>query len=272
VVVHGCLSQWPTLSCRGGEIPPRCSTHLINSVPRFRSPVCSEVQGRESPHPKSFTNLTMLRQKQNNKKRNPRRARGQSGRAQMIPHPPQLNGIELRHSVTLRFRAVANAALTVSFQNLLDTMLVATTAVAGTDMFQTVKVRRVQVWAVPIIGGAASVALEFGGTTAGIVGDQAIHTDTSMGIQPAHISARPSAKSLASDFQLASAAVAFILTCPLGSVIDLELSFRSQFNSVNAAAANALVGATAGSQYLRGFDGLATAGSNFVPEYVFGQI
>jgi len=191
----------------------------------------------------------------------------------MISHPPQIDGIELRHGVTLRFRATA--AFTnqqVSYQNLLDLLLVANTATAGTDLFQTVKIRRVRIWGMPAIGTATSVSVEFPGVATGLVGDQCIHTDTSMGVQPAHIDARPSRRSLASDYQVNSASIAIFLSGPAGSVVDLELSFRSQFGSQNTAVQNALVAATAGVQYVRGLDGLATAGSNFIPEYTFGQI
>jgi hypothetical protein len=190
-----------------------------------------------------------------------------------ISHPPQLYGIELRHSVTLRYRATAAFTTNVSFQNLLDTLLVAISAIAGVDLFQTVKVRRVRVWGIAAIGTASSVSVEFGGTVAGIVGDQAIHTDTSMGIQPAYIDARPNVRALVSDYQINSAANAFTISGPAGSVVDLDLSFRSQYApNVNTAAQNALVGATAGIQYIRGFDGFAVAATNFVPEYTVGQI
>ncbi len=189
-------------------------------------------------------------------------------------HPPQLNGIELRHAVTLRYLtgAAANVYTSITFANLLDTLLVALTAVTAQDLFQTVKIRRVRVWSVPALGTTSSVSVEFSGVTAGIVGDQAIHTDTSMGIEPAYVSARPSPKCLAADYQVSSAAVAFILNCPPGSVLDLELSFRSQYATANAAAAVAPVGATPGAQYIRGCDGLATAASQFVPEYGLAQI
>lgn len=174
--------------------------------------------------------------------------------------------------MTLRFRATAAFILGITFQNLLDTLLVATTAVAGTDLFQTVRVRRVRLWGMPAIGAASTCSVEFSGVVAGIVGDQAIHTDTSMGVQPAHVDARPNLRSLASDFQVSSAAVAFTISGPAGSVVDVDLSFRSQYGVVNSAVQNALVGATAGIQYLRGLDGLATATSNYVPEYNVGQI
>lgn len=190
----------------------------------------------------------------------------------MVSHPPQINGLELRHSATLRFRVTAAVSnFDITFNNLMDTILVATTATAGTRMFQAVKIRRVRVWGMPAVGAASSVALEFSSVTTGVIGDQQIHTDTSMGVQPAHVDARPSSRSLAYDYQLGSTAIAFNLSCPAGSVIDVELSFRSQYVANNGGTL-ALVAATAGSQYLRGLDGLATATSNFVPEYTLAQI
>ncbi len=182
-----------------------------------------------------------------------------------ISHPPQLNGLQLTHSTTMRF--VTNAAVAqtaISFANLLDTYLNATTTTAGVQTFQAVKIRRLRMWACPVIGGATTVQAEFAGLTAGVVGDQIVHTDTSMGVQPAHIDVRPSARCLAADFQLSSAAIAFLLTCPSGTVVDLEVTFHGHFNTGNAVA-NALVGATAGGFYLRGLDGLATAATVFAP-------
>jgi len=201
----------------------------------------------------------------NNQRRQPKKGRRQ-GQNQSLSHPPQLNGVELRHSTAIRF--VTNAAIlaNITYQNLLDTILVAATATTGFDVFQSVKIRRVRVWAVPILGQATSVSVEFAGTTAGLTGDQVIHTDTSMGIQPAHVDARPNVRSLASNYQVSSANLAFALTCPSGSVVDVELSFRAQYN-VAVAAQNALVAATAGAFYLRGLDGLGVATSKFTPEY-----
>lgn len=192
---------------------------------------------------------------------------------EIISHPPQINGLEVRHGATLRFRVTAAATYTVTYANLLDTMLVATDATTGTNLFQAVKIRRVRVWGMPAVGASGSVSVEFSGTTAGLVGDQAIHTDTSMGVQPAHVDARPSRRSLAAEYQINSASTAFKLIVLAGSVVDVELSFRSQYApGVNVGATNALVGATAGVQYLRGLDGLATATSNFVPELAGAQI
>lgn len=198
--------------------------------------------------------------------------RKQSARSEMrISHPPQLNGVNIVHGTTLRFVTNAAVSQNITTSNLLDMMLVATTATAGSRLFQAVRVRRVSIWATPVIGGATSVSLEYAGLTAGVVGDQIIHTDTSMGVQPAHVSAKPSGRSTASAFQVGNAINLFYLTCPSGSVVDVELSFRNTFVS-GVSVDNALVGATAGATYLRGMDGLALATSKFTAEYSLAQI
>lgn len=200
-----------------------------------------------------------------NSKNKSRKGKSRNGSGRSVSHPPQIDGTELRHSVTMRFITRGAINQSITFQNLLDTFLVATSAVAGSNVFQTVRVRSVKVWALPALGAASSVVVEFAGITAGVIGDQAYHSDTSMGIQPAHVVARPAARSLAADYQLNSAAIAFNLTCPTGSVVDVDLTFRGTFGTA-VAEANALVGATAGAFYLRGLDGLATAGSLFSTE------
>jgi len=183
---------------------------------------------------------------------------------QVIPHPPQIGGYQVCHSTILRFQTNAAVDTFITFQNLLDTLLLAATAVAGFDLFRLVKIRKVEIWALPVVGNASSITLQFNGVTAGAVGDQQLHTDTSMGIQPAHVSARPSPRCLAADFQPSSAAAAFSLTAPSGSVVDVHLSFRGTF-ALATACQNALVGATVGAVYLRGLDGLAKATSLFTP-------
>lgn len=188
-----------------------------------------------------------------------------------ISHPPEIPGYEIRHSVVTRFTTNAAFAGTITFRNLLDTWLVATTATTGADLFFAVKIRKVEIWALPILGVATNVGVAFSGVTAGAVGDLKYHTDTSMGVQPAHVSARPSAKALASTFQLSSAAIAMDLQLPSGAVIDMHLSFIGTFaNPVNAQ--NALVGAGAGATYVRGLDGLAIATTKFTPVVPEGAI
>jgi len=187
------------------------------------------------------------------------------GNDRVISHPPSIQNIAVTHSTRLRFitnAAVAQTAIT--FQNLLDSILVATTNLAPFDLFQQVRVRSVELWAVPVLGGATTVQCEFRDQTAGFVGDAKIHSDTSMGVQPAHLRVRPAAKSGTALFQFSSANSAFTLTCPSGTVVDVELTFRG-LPQLATAAQNASVGAAAGAWYFRGLDGLAKAATVFVP-------
>jgi len=189
-----------------------------------------------------------------------------------ISHPPVINGQQLRFSTILRFTATAAAYTTITYQNILDTILVATSTTTGSDVFQAVKVRRVEIWGMPAIGSAGTVSVEFSGAVAGSQGDQQIHTDTSMGVQPAHVAAKPSRQSLASMYQTSSSAAAFNVRVLAGSVVDVHVTFRGHFAS-NISAQNALALATAGAFYLRGLDGLSnSAPSNFPPDFTNFQI
>jgi len=124
----------------------------------------------------------------------------------------------------------------------------------------------VEVWADAVAGNATTVSVQFPGAPVGGAGDQKFHTDTSMGIQPAHVRAVPTKRSGASLFQVSGNTECFKLTCPAGAVVDLELTFV-QTSQVGTAvpAQNALVAASTGAPYWRGFDGLAIAATKFTP-------
>jgi len=186
-------------------------------------------------------------------------------RDQLISHPPSIRDYAVRHGTRLRFTLNASFAAGITWADLLDTMLVAASAVAGYDQFFSVKIRAVEVWATPLLGSATTVSVIFDGSTVGLVGDQRLHTDTSMGIEPAHVRAVPAPRSLAADFQLSSTNIAFFLSAPQGAVIDLELTFVQSAAAQAQAAQNALVGATIGAPYWRGLDGLGVATSKFTP-------
>jgi hypothetical protein len=181
-----------------------------------------------------------------------------------ITHPPAIGNYEIVHSTRLRF--VVNAALlelAITYQNLLDLILFVTGATAPYDLFTSVKVRSVEMWAAPLLGSAVTTTVRFVGETAGSIGSLRTVTDTSMGIEPAHVKARPGAQTLASMFQISSGAVAFDLTCPSGTVVDVELSYKN-LPGTALAAQNVSAGATVGIVAYRGLDGLAIASSKFV--------
>jgi hypothetical protein len=194
-----------------------------------------------------------------------RQARGGNQR-QLIPHPPPIQNIGITYSTRLRF--VTNAAVNatvITFQNLLDVLNFALTAVTAADVFQAVRVRAVEMWATPLLGSAVTCECEFLGSGAGATGDSSIHTDTSMGIEPAHVLARPAPRSGIALFQPSANIAAFVLTCPSGTVVDVELTLRGRPNTA-VATQNVPAGATPGAWYYRGLDGLAVAATVFVPQ------
>lgn len=178
-----------------------------------------------------------------------------------MEHPPQIDGYQIVTTKRLRFTATAATnVIQITFQNLLDTMLVATTAVAGFDLFDLVRIKSVEVWGIAALGTPSSLRVSFNTAT----GDQILHSDTSLGFKPAFIRAKPDSKSLASFFQLSGAGNAFALSVPAGAVVDVTLQFKTT-STAPTAAQNALVGAVTGEFYFRGLDGLASAGTNFPP-------
>jgi hypothetical protein len=149
----------------------------------------------------------------------------------------------------------------ITFQNLLDSILVAATAIAGFDVFDQVRVNFVELWALPAIGASSQVSVQYSGQTPALLGDGSVHSDNSMGIEPAHVKAHPLLTSQASQWQISGAFTAFSLTCPVGSVVDVDLSFKTLSIVAPLAAQNALVAATIGDIVYRGLDGLAAAGT-----------
>lgn len=205
------------------------------------------------------------RRRRNNPPKGPRRrVRAPPVGTVAITHPPALGNYEIIHATRLRF-VVQSALLdlAITYANLLDLILFATSATAPYDLFTSVKVRAVEMWAAPLLGSAVTTTLRFVGETAGSVGSLRTVTDTSMGIEPAHVRAKPGANTLASMFQISTGAVAFDLTCPAGTVVDVELSYKN-LPGATMAAANVSVGATVGIVAYRGLDGLAQATSKFL--------
>lgn len=205
------------------------------------------------------------RNKRNGGRPGRRRVADRRGGNQMIPHPPQLPSYGIVRDVRMRFISNAAFSAQITFQNLLDTIGVAITTVLGANLFDAVRLNSIEMWAIPAVGsGPQTLILTFNGSVLGAVGDQKTHTDTSMGLEPAHVKCRPDKRTQAGQFQNALTNPAFDLVCPINTVIDVSLSFRQPVfgNVINPA--NALVGATPGAVYYRGLDGKA-AGVTVLP-------
>lgn len=176
-------------------------------------------------------------------------------------HPPQIQP-QVSHNQRFRFTCTSLAnKLAITWLNILDLMLVSATATVGYDLFDQARLNFIEVWANNVIGSApASLTVQFPTLVLGQIGDGKVHSDTSVGILPAHIKCAPSKNSQASQWQVSSANTAFLLSCPVGTVIDVDISFKTNSNTP-VASANALVGGSAGEVYYRALDGLAVAGT-----------
>jgi hypothetical protein len=186
----------------------------------------------------------------------------------IIPHPMQINDYSLVHAVRLRYECISSAAQLITFQNLLDTWLVAVSATQGFDVFDVVKIRAVEAWAAPTGGiGTSYVTVNFPGNQTGQLGDFRVQTANSMGLEPGYLYAAPNKMSQAAQWQVTSAAGAFSIQTTGGTIVDLHLSFRGGLTGFSPVACqNALVGATTGQEYLRGFDGQVAGASKWLPQ------
>jgi hypothetical protein len=211
-------------------------------------------------------------------KNNNRTRRGKASRQLVvmdsIAHPPQILP-QIKHRQRLRFvtnvAISANAPNAVATLNLLDAILIATTATQGYQLFDAVKVHLIELWAPPSASLSTPVTcgVSFPGNTTGDAGDGRIIADTSVSVQPAHVVARPQKLSAAAMWQgTASGFNVFSLFGPTGMVVDVECLFRNA-DTAPAVVTNALVAATTGQLYYRGLDGLAIAGTKFVPQASF---
>ncbi len=204
----------------------------------------------------------------------------------MVPQRlPQLQD-QIHQSITLRFITTGTGAATaasITFQNLLDSWLIAGTATVGYQLFDFVKVRRVIVRAVAgAPQGSAeqtgcTVGIEFPGLVAGSNAGGKQASDSSLGTSfPAMVSLSPDKMSAAGFWQPTSGNVAFVVravdansTVVIGAIIDVELSFKNSGDVNPSIVASAIAGATAGSIYFGGLDGARLAAtwarSVFIP-------
>ncbi len=167
---------------------------------------------------------------------------------------------------TLSLEWVANAVYTgtITWRMLLDTVVMATTSTAGYDVFYSMRLHYVEIWTPDVAAGVVAnwPSLAFDSPSQG---DQRVFQIpcTSNG---GYAKCKPSNKSLNGlTWQNSSSVGAFTLNnIGIGTIVRIHCTVRARMGSGSAtAAANALSGATAGTIYLRGLDGLATASSSW---------
>jgi len=149
-----------------------------------------------------------------------------------------------------RFENVAPMSnVTVTQNNLLDLLLMASTASTSQRLVAVFKIKKVEVWGsvgstfVPV-----TVNVEFTNTDF-VAARRELRSDTSMGLRPAFVSAVPGRDSSARMWQgEGSNRDVLAITCPAWSIIDIHMSvvFR---NTESPVAGPVPTGATAGAMY-----------------------
>jgi hypothetical protein len=165
---------------------------------------------------------------------------------------------------THRFRYVNNGSAysgNISFEDVADSMCVATAAAVAYRLFDAVKIKEVEVWCANAAGDAANtVEIEWLNTLL-IGGPGSTISDTALGLHDiAHVVARPPKGSKA-DFWLDNSTGLsggdfniFRLACPKGSVVDITLECAIYDNDTAVAVTGAVAGATVGKTYARPLD------------------
>jgi hypothetical protein len=167
----------------------------------------------------------------------------------------------------LRFQVATPVTQLVTFTDLLDCMLIATSATAVYQQYDFVRVKFVEVWCASItLGIPVTVSVTFnGGSSNGAVCDGRIISDTVMGSEPAHVKAYPDPLSICGQWQTNnSTSSAFTLVTPANAIVDVMVEYKNVVSAPELAQVVA-VGATIGQTYYRGLDGVAIATTKFVP-------
>jgi hypothetical protein len=190
----------------------------------------------------------------------------------LAAHPPPLQStITIRK--TQRFQATANLGVSgqaITFQNLGDVLLFASTASQGWQLAHSLILRRVRIWgAISSSLQPVTVSVEFAiQSTVGVNSDSLRYTDTSIGATyPSFLDIRPPKQSAASMWRYSSdSEVLMTIYCPVNSLVDVEWEIKMHDDAgaqtVNTTLAAA---ATPGVFYTRGLDGNTAAATNLIP-------
>jgi hypothetical protein len=185
-----------------------------------------------------------------------------------IPNPGglQATGIPTT-SMKLKFNCGTATTSSVTWANLLDTVVFAATSTSVYDLFYSARLHSVEVWLPPQVAGVATSAQFTLAFDSPSQGDQRVWSCYS-GPTGGYLKAKPSNHSInGMMWQNSSSVGCFTVNnCPIGALIQVNVTFRTRMGSGSAiAAAQAASGATAGTVYFRGLDGLAIASTKFPP-------
>jgi hypothetical protein len=179
-----------------------------------------------------------------------------------------LKNFELHQTMRLRFQNATSAtASSITFRALCDLLIVAVNATTGYQVWDFVRVVKVEMWAITSSTAVTTIGVDFGDPVVGVQADGGSFENCSVGSgQPAHLKCRPNPKSQSAQFQASAANTAFHIRTSGGSdstIVEVTLECKNSSVLNPTAATVALVGATTGEFYFRGLDGLALASTNW---------
>lgn len=187
---------------------------------------------------------------------------------------------DLTTSRRLRFSTQTTSGTNMSYsftwQNLLDTQLVAVTATQLYQLYDNVKIKRVTARAFSSgESGVATIGLSMPLGNTALRGDARHVSASAMGAVPAVVKFVPQKGTLQANWQPSNANQAFSISLENISsgtnadtivLIDVEVMFRNDDYSAPGVAFNAGVGLTPGQWYYRGLDGLPAASTAWAPQ------
>jgi hypothetical protein len=156
-----------------------------------------------------------------------------------------------------------NGTYNITRGNLLNMVLVATSAVTTVRPFEAVRLRKVEMWANPVALGSApsNIQIEWLGENS----PSTVISDTGMGVRPGHVASVPPPSSSNRWWSISGTSesdVMFSMTIPADSVIDVTVELRF-VEQEPPTAGEVPAGATIGQVYGDYLDGIAS--SKLVP-------
>jgi hypothetical protein len=173
--------------------------------------------------------------------------------------PPQFSPT-LKFGHRFRFTSGTNAGtFIIERENLLDLYCMAATASTAFRIIEGIRLKSVEIWTNPVALGQppTTCSVEWVGTN----GPSTVHSDTGMGVQPAHVFSRPPPRSSDQWWSMSGSNEAdplFTLVLPADSVIDVICDVRLVELEAATAVTAEPTGATAGTIYGNYLDGLTS--------------
>jgi len=190
-------------------------------------------------------------------KRGDRRARQNKNSGNSLNRPPSISSnIQMSHRY--RFTSTSATPTNITVIGLLGaagTMCTVANSLTST-LFESVRVKRVAMWSPPAAqGSSVTCSIEWFG---GVNSNNKEVSDTSVSVAtPAHVTSSPPQQSIASFWNKPQVLNLFLLTAPVGTIIDVDLDLIFSDDETTPQT-YAVAAATLGTVYYLALDNVAT--------------